>query len=156
MGARCRWSLCWMALMASSVAGAEALAQRHEAGRELYNYRCYFCHGYSGNARTLAATFLIPPPTDFTHADPLRLTPQVIVSVLETGRPGTAMKSFRGILDKQDMVRVAEFVVAEFVEHKAVNTRYHVPENGWADHSRYRLAFLLPRARFRFLVLGNC
>ena len=32
--------------------------ERHERGRAIYNFRCYFCHGYSGDARTLAATYL--------------------------------------------------------------------------------------------------
>ena len=41
-----------------------------EAGRSVYNFRCYFCHGYSGDARTLAAEFLSPPPRDFTDTDP--------------------------------------------------------------------------------------
>lgn len=141
MGARCGWLLCWIALLAGPVQAADTAAQSHEKGRSLYNYRCYFCHGYSGDARTLAATYLTPPPADFTRADPARLTPQAIVAVLETGRPGTAMKSFRGILDKEEMLHLAGFVAAEFVERKAVNTRYHTPENGWSDHARYEIAF---------------
>lgn len=141
MGVRCRWLLCWMALLAGAAAADDAPLKSHEQGRGLYNYRCYFCHGYSGDARTLAATYLAPPPTDFTRADPSRLTPQAIVAVLESGRPGTAMKSFRGILDKEEMLRLAEFVSAEFMERKAPNTRYHIPENGWKDHARYQIAF---------------
>lgn len=120
---------------------ADAQAQGHERGRSLYNYRCYFCHGYSGDARTLAATFLSPPPTDFTRADPSRLTVQNIISVIDLGRSGTAMKSFRGILTHEEMTRLAEFVAIEFVERKAVNTHYHIPANGWNDHARYRYAF---------------
>ncbi len=40
----------------------------HEQGRAVYNFRCYFCHGYSGDAKTLAATYLQPPPRDFSAA----------------------------------------------------------------------------------------
>lgn len=138
----CRWLFFWMSLfVVSLVPVADAQAQRHEEGRSLYNYRCYFCHGYSGNAHTLAATYLTPQPTDFTRADPLHLTPQYVVAVLEEGRSGTAMKSFHGILGKEDMTRVAEFVVTEFAKRKAINTRYHTPENGWDNHSRYQIAF---------------
>jgi cytochrome c oxidase cbb3-type subunit 3 len=99
----CRWLLCWLALLAgpAPAPAADSLSHRHEEGRSLFNYRCYFCHGYSGDARTLATSYLGSPPTDFTRADPSRLTPQVIVAVLESGRPGTAMKSFRGILNKR-------------------------------------------------------
>lgn len=137
---RC-WLVCCMALLAPSALAADTSVSRHEQGRGLYNYRCYFCHGYSGDARTLAATYLVPPPTDFTHADPSRLTPQAIVAVLESGRTGTAMKSFREILNKEEMILLAEFVAGEFIERKAPNTRYHIPENGWGDHSRYQIAF---------------
>ncbi|OHC70585.1 MAG: cytochrome c class I [Rhodocyclales bacterium RIFCSPLOWO2_02_FULL_63_24] len=141
MGVCRRWLLCWMVLAAGPASAAGALAQAHEQGRSLYNFRCYFCHGYSGDARTLAATYLVPPPTDFTRADPSRLTPQAIVAVLEAGRPGTAMKSFKGILNREEMAGLAEFVSAEFIVRKAVNTRYHIPENGWNDHARYQTAF---------------
>ena len=33
---------------------AAADPAENEHGRAVYNFRCYFCHGYSGNARTLA------------------------------------------------------------------------------------------------------
>ncbi len=136
------WGLLALAVFLPQTAGADAAReQRHQQGRELYNYRCYFCHGYSGDARTLAATYLTPPPVDFTRADPARLTPQAIAEVLASGRPGTAMKSFRGILSTQEMQVLAEFVSLEFIDRKAPNTRYHTPENGWNDHGRYRIAF---------------
>lgn len=135
------WLVCWFGLLAGPAVAADPAARLHEDGRKLYNYRCYFCHGYSGNARTLAATYLAPPPTDFTRADPGRLTPAAIVAVLEAGRPGTAMKSFKGILGKNEMLLLANFVSREFVERKAPNTRYHIAENGWENHERYRIAY---------------
>ena len=46
----------WIALLA----GAAGASNRHEAGRAIYNYRCYFCHGYSGDARTLADDPRVP------------------------------------------------------------------------------------------------
>jgi cytochrome c oxidase cbb3-type subunit III len=129
---------------ATLLLGASALAapvDAHEAGRAIYNFRCYFCHGYSGNARTLAATYLNPAPTDFTRAKPDRLVPALIVSTLENGRAGTAMQTFRGILSPLEMQQLATFVVSEFVEKKAINTIYHSPENGWPNHARYRSAY---------------
>lgn len=114
---------------------------RLEEGRAVYNFRCYFCHGYSGNGKTLAATYLSPRPTDFTRADPAQLSPERVRQVLAEGKAGTAMKPFAGILSSQEMQDVAEFVVDEFVRRKAENTQYHTPENGWPDHTRYRAAF---------------
>jgi len=112
-----------------------------EKGREVYNYRCYFCHGYSGDAKTLAATYLSPPPANFRATKPEQLDRPKIVEALRHGRPGSAMKAFTGILSETDMNAVAAFVVDEFVKNKAENTRYHTVENGWPDHERYRPAF---------------
>lgn len=125
----------------SAPASRQAATSAHEAGRKVYNFRCYFCHGYSGDARTVAASYLQPPPADFTRADPARLTPQYILQVLRQGKPGTAMQSFSGTLSDDEMTRVAAFVIEEFVRRKAPNTRYHTAENGWPDHERYLAAF---------------
>ncbi len=124
---------------ATDAVGASTAAL--EAGRKIYNFRCYFCHGYSGNAQTVAATFLSPPPLDFTHADAGRLTQARIISTLKNGKPGTAMQSFRNVLGAAEMEQLAAFVMDEFVRKKAPNTKYHTPENGWPNHERYRIAF---------------
>lgn len=126
----------------NSVPYAQTVAHKElKSGRDIYNFRCYFCHGYSGNARTLAASFTNPRPTDFTTADSKRMTTEHIVSVLQKGKAGTAMKPFLGILSNAEMEQVAKFVNDEFVHKKAPNTRYHTTENGWPNHERYRLAF---------------
>lgn len=134
------WPGCSLASAAAK--NPAVLAAEHiEAGRKIYNFRCYFCHGYSGNAQTVAASFLSPPPVDFTRADASLFTPEHIISVLHEGKPGTAMKSFQGVITAIEMEQVAEFVVDEFVRRKANNTRYHIPENGWPNHERYQSAF---------------
>jgi len=117
----------------------------HERGRRIYNFRCYYCHGYSGDARTLAATYLTPPPRDFTRADQGGLTRQAMVDAVAGGRAGTAMQSFASVLSPDEIDSVTDFVRAEFMVAKAVNTRYHTPENGWPDHERYRAAFPFAR-----------
>jgi cytochrome c oxidase cbb3-type subunit 3 len=136
------------ALLASaSLAGcspppAPALSQHgpeHEAGRRIYNFRCYFCHGYSGDARTLAASMLEPAPRDFTRAP--GLDERRVAQALRSGIPGTAMASFADTLSPREIEQVARFVVAEFVVARATNTRYHTPQNGWPRHERYAAAF---------------
>lgn len=147
---------------------AEPVSQ-HEAGRAVYNYRCYFCHGYSGDARTLAATYLQPLPRDFTAAP---LPRERIVQALRHGRPGTAMKSFAGVLDDAEIAAVAAFVEREFMQDRKVNTRYHTAANGWPRHERYAAAFPFARGEIaldtaaerltpaqrsgRSLFLGSC
>jgi cytochrome c oxidase cbb3-type subunit 3 len=63
-------------------------------GRKVYNFRCYFCHGYSGDAKTLAATYLQPQPRDFTGGRAGSWARDPDRAALRDGRPGTAMKSF--------------------------------------------------------------
>ncbi len=112
----------------------------HEFGRKLYNYRCYYCHGYSGNAKTLAATFMLPPPRDFT-SDSFKLTRDAMLGIVEKGKPGTGMVSFTRYLDAREREAVVDFVRREFMLNKRINTLYHTEENGWQDHQRYALAF---------------
>jgi len=116
----------------------DTTSDAHERGRQIYNFRCYFCHGYSGDARTLASTYLTPPPRDFTRSDARALTEPQLRAAITDGRTGTAMKSFRGILSDADIAAVAAFVRREFIDARAVNTRYHTVENGWSDHDRHR------------------
>lgn len=118
---------------------------REERGRAIYNYRCYFCHGYSGDAKTLAATYLSPPPRNLRDATPAALDRTRIAEAVRNGRDRTAMRPFAGILRPDEIEAVAVFVEREFVVRKAVNTIYHTRENGWPDHDRYRTAFPFAR-----------
>lgn len=126
---------------ASTVAGRQSAAEYHEQGRRIYNFRCYFCHGYSGDARTLASTYLSPKPRDFTGAAPEQLSRDNMLATVEHGRPGTAMKGFSGILNSAEIAAVTDFVRQEFMVNKAHNTHYHTAENGWPDHDRHAAAF---------------
>lgn len=134
-------ALALAALAFPAFADTDPVRDQGADGRAIYNFRCYFCHGYSGNAKTVAASFLAPPPADFTRATPDELPESRIVETLKRGRPGTAMKPFNSILTEAEIRSVARFVHDEFVVKKAINTRYHTAENGWPDHERYRAAF---------------
>lgn len=112
-----------------------------ELGRRIYNFRCYYCHGYSGNARTLAATFLNPKPRDFTSTSPDQLSRDRMQQSIQHGRPGTGMMSFASVLQPNEIAAVADFIRHEFMTNKAENTRYHTKENGWPDHERYAAAY---------------
>ncbi len=116
-----------------------------EEGRAVYNFRCYYCHGYSGDARTLAASMLATKPRAFLDARPEDLPAARIELAVRAGVAGTAMKSFTGTLREREIVAVAAFVRDEFVVRRAANTRYHTPENGWPAHERYEAAFAFAR-----------
>jgi len=122
----------------SPVAADDAL---HERGRAIYNYRCYFCHGYSGDAQTVATSALATRPRDFTAARPQEMTVARIARAVREGLAGTAMTPFAKILSADDIGAVSAFVHREFVRDKARNTQYHTAANGWPNHARYRAAF---------------
>ncbi len=122
-------------------ADAPKLDERHEAGRAIYNFRCYFCHGYSGDAKTLTSTFVVPPPRDFTKDTEDSISRKQMIAATRDGKPGTAMKGFKGIISDRDIELVVDFVREEFIRRKAENTRYHTVENGWPNHERHRIAF---------------
>src|SRR4051812_7222811 len=114
-------------------------------GRDVYNFRCYFCHGYSGDAKTLAASYLDPKPRDFQNTRLEEMPPERILAAVRNGKPGTAMKGFTGILTDPEMAAVAAFVRNEFLVKRALNTRSHTKENGWPDHERNAEAFPFAR-----------
>ena len=114
---------------------------QYKIGRKIYNFRCYFCHGYSGDAKTLASTFLTPAPRDFSSTSVDKLTRDTMVDAVTNGRTGSAMMGFASVLTTQEINAVVDFVRAEFMEHARVNTRYHTAENGWPEHEKYAAAY---------------
>jgi len=126
---------------ASPRAAAAVPAATVELGRKIYNFRCYFCHGYSGDAKTLAATYLDPKPRDFTTTTPEQLPREAMLKAIRDGHEGTAMKGFADILTPEEIAAVADFVRHEFMIRRLPNTRYHTKENGWPDHERHAAAF---------------
>ena len=136
-----------LAVWLAALAFASDAADRHEAGRSIYNFRCYFCHGYSGDARTLAATYLSPPPRDFTRSTPDALTREAMLRAVTDGRAGTAMKGFAGILRPEEIAEVVDFVREEFMRRKAQNTAL--------SHRRQRLGRPRPASRGVSLCNGG-
>ena len=65
---------------------AAANTDHLETGRVLYNFHCYFCHGYSGDAATLAASYLDPRPRNFRASDPDELTRESMLDSVTRGR----------------------------------------------------------------------
>lgn len=120
---------------------ANAETNEHQQGRKIYNYRCYYCHGYSGDAKTLAARFMAPKPRDFTSANAKLLTRDQMLSALTHGRDGTAMTSFTKFLSRHEMALVIDFIRDEFIEWQRQNTKYHTVDNGWPEHQKYAVAF---------------
>ena len=117
----------------SNVASNAKLQANHELGRQIYNFRCYYCHGYSGDAQTLASAYLNPVPRNFRESLPADLPLERVIDAVANGRVGTAMKGFSGTLTADDIFNVASFIIEEFTRAKAHNTHYHTEANGWRN-----------------------
>lgn len=128
-------------ITSAGIARPDNEAEYHEQGREIYNYRCYFCHGYSGDARTLTTTYVNPEPRDFSNTPLDELTRGQMIHTVTHGKTKTAMHGFSRLLNKKEIESVVDFVRLEFMKNKKVNTRYHTLENGWDNHQRYAIAF---------------
>ena len=123
------------------VAAGREVNSPYELGRDIYNYRCYFCHGYSGDGKTLASTYLSPPPRNFTAIKADDLPRERMISAVKYGKEDTAMMAFEGILQDDEIAAVVDFVREEFMTGDVVNTRYHTAANGWPEHQRFAIAF---------------
>ena len=107
----------------AAIRPAAATGSQIELGRRIYNFRCYYCHGYSGDARTLATTLLTPKPADFTSIPPDALGRERMLNSIRSGRPGTGMMGFANVLKPDEIEAVADFVREEFMIAKRENTR---------------------------------
>jgi len=130
-----------LCVLATGTSAETFAADSIASGEAVYRYYCYQCHGYAGDARTLASNNLSPPPRDFTSMTPKQLPVESIVRTVLMGREGTGMVSFATVLDQQQALDVARYVQHAFMSAARVQDKYHSDENGWTDHERYAAAF---------------
>lgn len=132
---------CMLAIM--SMPGKALLADdsADNSGRKVYDFYCYQCHGYSGDARTLASTYLEPKPRNFSTTDPDSLSPEQMVDAVTHGRAGTAMVSFASVASADEIAAVVSYIRNSFMSDTKPDIIYHTKENGWDDHNRYAAAF---------------
>ena len=83
-------------------------------GKEVFLQRCVGCHGLKGDGKGPAATFMSPPPADFTDKDDAccggDTGPGDFYYRILRGWPGTAMENFGDRLSVDDIWRVVLFV----------------------------------------------
>jgi mono/diheme cytochrome c family protein len=85
-----------------------------QRGKEVFLQRCVGCHGLNGDGKGPAATFMSPPPADFTDKDDAccggDTGPGDFYYRILRGWPGTAMENFGDRLSVNDIWRVVLFV----------------------------------------------
>jgi mono/diheme cytochrome c family protein len=83
-------------------------------GKEVFLDRCVGCHGLAGDGKGPGASFLSPPPADFTSADDAccggDTGPGDFYYRILHGWPGTAMENFGERLSVDDIWRVVLFI----------------------------------------------
>jgi cytochrome c oxidase cbb3-type subunit II len=88
--------------------------QNLNRGKEVFLQRCVGCHGLKGDGKGPAATFMSPPPADFTDKDDAccggDTGPGDFYYRILRGWPGTAMENFGERLSVDDIWRVVLFV----------------------------------------------
>ncbi len=117
------------------------VAANTTSGKKIYEFYCYQCHGYAGDARTLASTWLDPQPRNFSTSDPQNLSRDRMIEAVSNGRSGTAMTAFSSVLSGDEIKAVVDYIRTDFMSGSKPLLRYHTPENGWDNHDRYRDAF---------------
>jgi cbb3-type cytochrome oxidase cytochrome c subunit/mono/diheme cytochrome c family protein len=83
-------------------------------GKEVFLDRCTGCHGIAGDGKGPGATFLSPPPADFTDKDDAccggDTGPGDFYYRILRGWPGTAMENFGDRLSVDDIWRLVLFI----------------------------------------------
>jgi cytochrome c oxidase cbb3-type subunit 3 len=112
-----------------------------DAGKRVFDYYCYQCHGYAGDAKTLAAQFLDPPPRNFNKTSLDQLSREQMVDAVAQGRVGTAMVAFSNTISTSDIKAVVDYIRDRLMQTEDSREVYHSAQNGWPNHQRYQAAF---------------
>lgn len=80
-------------------------------GKELYEYRCSFCHGVAGAGDAPTASgYPNANLADGTFA--YGGTKEEVARIIAKGIPGTPMRGFEGSMPPEDIDKVAEYVLS--------------------------------------------
>ncbi|MFQ5680184.1 MAG: c-type cytochrome [Gemmatimonadota bacterium] len=103
-----------------------------DAGRRIYEARCWFCHGEDGDGNGPVASYLWPRPRDFTAGSyKLRTTEsgelptdEDLYRTVTRGIPGTAMPEWGSVLTPEQRWQVIAYIksfAADLFEDEALN-----------------------------------
>ncbi len=92
--------------------------EQREEGKVVYDVKCAHCHGYAGDAESVATPYLLPPPRDFTSgnykfrstASGELPTTEDIKRSIEAGMPYTSMPPWKGILSDAEITNLAYYL----------------------------------------------
>lgn len=79
-------------------------------GKAVYEQRCLACHGPQGKGDGPTGKVLVPPAADFTSAASKKKSDADLLTIIENGKPPTAMMAWKGQLPGQDIQHVLAYV----------------------------------------------
>lgn len=112
-----------------------------EAGRAIYQERCWFCHGEDGDGLGPIADYLWPKPRDFmvgsyklrTTASGELPTDEDLFRTISLGIPGTAMPEWQSVLSAEERWQVGSYIktfAADLFEDEAFDPYLAIVELG--------------------------
>jgi mono/diheme cytochrome c family protein len=78
-------------------------------GAEIFRINCAPCHGKSGHGDGPAGAALDPAPKDLSELHPI-VGDDYLFWRINTGKPGTSMVAWQGILDEEEIWQVVAFI----------------------------------------------
>lgn len=88
----------------------KTLAGDQAKGKILFEKHCLSCHGPDGKGSGPMGPLLTPPAADYTSESSRLKSDAELLHTIQEGRPGTAMRSFKKWLSKQEMRDVLAYV----------------------------------------------
>jgi mono/diheme cytochrome c family protein len=79
-------------------------------GKVVFEKHCLSCHGVDGKGTGPMGPLLTPPAADYTSDASRTKSDAELLHTIQEGRPGTAMRSFKKWLSKQEMRDVLAYV----------------------------------------------
>lgn len=80
-------------------------------GKAIYEKNCIACHGPQGKGDGPAGKVITPPAADFTSAASKKKSEAELMQVIENGKPGTAMISWKSQLSQAELNDLIGYVM---------------------------------------------
>jgi len=100
-----------LGLCGAMLMGASTLfAGDAEKGKAVYEQKCLMCHGALGKGDGPVGAMMKPRPADFTSPASKKKSDADLLKTIESGRPGTPMAPWKGVLSAQQIQDVLAYV----------------------------------------------
>lgn len=93
--------------------GVRSKSKSKSDAAAIYHNYCSVCHGDRGDGNSRATNSLNPPPKDFSMAG--NLPRDYMITVVASGKPGTAMAGWETQLNRKEIESVVDYVRNRFM-----------------------------------------